>query len=148
MPWVKTKEVHANILQRTWRELGVACVKFLQTADYEISWNQLAFSETRNLNNFKTNQTIHVKRCEDVGWEILSLLSYYIWNPSHFRDNLFVETGKKFIESFSETKNQNCVVFVIYRTLADDVLFQKHFTDLAYLDWFSRYERFCEPWYL
>ena len=58
---------------------------------------------------------------------------------------MFVETGKKFIESFSETKNQNCAVFVICRTLADDVLFQKHFTDLAYLDWFSRYERFCEP---
>ena len=26
---------------------------------------------------------------------------------------MFVETGKKFIESFSETKNQNSVVFVI-----------------------------------
>ena len=75
MPWVKIKEVHANILQSTWWELGVAYVEFLQTADYEISWNQLAFSETRNLNNFKTNQTIHVNRCGDVGWEILSLLS-------------------------------------------------------------------------
>ena len=63
VPWVKTKEVHANILQSTWRELGVAYVEFLQTAYYEISWNQLAFSETRNLNNFKTNQTNHVKRC-------------------------------------------------------------------------------------
>ena len=60
MPWVKTKKVYANILQNTWRELGVAYVKFLQTADYEILWNQLAFSETGNLNNFKTNQTIHV----------------------------------------------------------------------------------------
>ena len=26
---------------------------------------------------------------------------------------MFVETGKKFIESFSETKNQNFVVFVV-----------------------------------
>ena len=26
---------------------------------------------------------------------------------------MFVEAGKKFIESFSETKNQNSVVFVI-----------------------------------
>ena len=26
---------------------------------------------------------------------------------------MFVETGKKFIESFSETKNQDSVVFVI-----------------------------------
>ena len=32
--------------------------------------------------------------------------------------------------------------------VADDVLFQKHFTDLDYLDRFSRYERFCEPRYL
>ena len=74
-------------------------------------------------------------------------LKIYIWNPCHFQDKfMFVETGKKFIESFSETKNQNSVV-LLYRTVAD-VLFQKHFTDLDYLDWFSRYERFCEPWYL
>ena len=50
---------------------------------------------------------------------------------------MFVETGKKFIESFSENKNQKPVVFV-YRNVADDVLFQKHFTDLDCLDWFSR----------
>ena len=62
-------------LQSTWRELGVACVEFLRTADYEISWHQLAFSETRNLSNFETNQTIHVKRCGDVGRVLLSLLS-------------------------------------------------------------------------
>ena len=54
---------------------------------------------------------------------------------------MFVQTGKMFIKSFSETKNQKSVVF-------DDVLFQKHFTDLDYLDWVSRYERFCEPRYL
>ena len=63
-------------LQSTWRELGVTYVEFLQTADYEISWNQLAFSETINLNNFKTNQIIHVKRSGDVGWVLLSLLSW------------------------------------------------------------------------
>ena len=74
-------------------------------------------------------------------------LKIYIWGPSHFRDNLFVETGKKFIESFSEAKIQNSVC-LLYRTVADDVLFQKHFTDLDYRDWFSRYERFCEPRYL
>ena len=28
---------------------------------------------------------------------------------------MFVETGKKFIESFSETKNQNSVVFFIQK---------------------------------
>ena len=60
---------------------------------------------------------------------------------------MFVETGKKFIKSFSETKNQKSVVFVIQKC-SDDVLFRKHFTDLDYLDWFSRYERFCEPQYL
>ena len=62
-------------LQSTSRELGVAYVEFLQTADHKISSNQLAFSENRNLNNFKTNQIIHVKRCGDVGWVLLSLLS-------------------------------------------------------------------------
>ena len=46
---------------------------------------------------------------------------------------MFVETGKKFLESFSETKNQRSVVFV-NRNAANDVLYQKHFTDLDYLD--------------
>ena len=32
-----------------------------------------------------------------------------------------------------------------YRNAADDVLLQKHYIDLDYLDWFSRHERFCEP---
>ena len=31
---------------------------------------------------------------------------------------------------------------LLYRNVADDVLFQKHFTDLDYLDWLSRYEGF------
>ena len=47
---------------------------------------------------------------------------------------MFVETGKKFIESFPEIKNQKSVVFnLLYRNVADDVLFQDHFTDLDYL---------------
>ena len=37
---------------------------------------------------------------------------------------------------------------MLYRNVADDVLFQKNFTDLDYLHWFSRYERFCERRYL
>ena len=51
----KTKKFMQRCLQSTWRELGVAYVEFLRDADCEISWNQLAFSKTRNLNNFKTN---------------------------------------------------------------------------------------------
>ena len=50
---------------------------------------------------------------------------------------MFFETGKKLIESFSEIKNLNSL---LYRNIADDVLFQEHFTDLDYLGWFSRYE--------
>ena len=50
---------------------------------------------------------------------------------------MFVEAGKEFMESFSEINNQNTVVFV-ERNVADDVLFQEHFTDMDYLDWFSR----------
>ena len=60
---------------------------------------------------------------------------------------MYFETGKKFLKSFSEIKNQKSVVF-LHRNVADDVLFQRHFTDLDYLHWFSRHERFCEPWYL
>ena len=40
------------------------------------------------------------------------------------------------------------MMYDVYRNAADDVLFQKHFTDLDYLDWFSRHERFCELRYL
>ena len=42
---------------------------------------------------------------------------------------MFVETGKKFIESFSETRNQKSV----YRNVTNVVLFQKHFRDLIIL---------------
>ena len=75
MPPVKNKDVHTKMFTQHMTELGVAYAEFLQTADFVISGNQLAFSKTRNLNNFKTNQTIHVKLCRDVGWVILSLLS-------------------------------------------------------------------------
>ena len=71
----KNKEVYAKMFTEHVTELGEAYVEFLQTADCEISLNQLAFSKTRNLNNFKINQAIHVKLCGDVGWVILSLLS-------------------------------------------------------------------------
>ena len=60
---------------------------------------------------------------------------------------MLFETGKKFIKSFSEVKNTN-LWCLLYRNVADDVLFQKHFTDLDYLDWFSTYEGFGEPRYL
>ena len=45
---------------------------------------------------------------------------------------MFVETRKKFKESFSEIKNKN-LRCLLYRNVADDVLFQEHFTDLDYL---------------
>ena len=44
----------------------------LQTVKFlEINWLSL---KDRNLNNFKTNQNIHVKLGGKVGWAILSLL--------------------------------------------------------------------------
>ena len=42
---------------------------------------------------------------------------------------MFVETGKL----NSRIKNLQCL---LYRNVADDVLFQEHFTDLDYIDWF------------
>ena len=40
----KAKKFMEKCLQSTWRELGVAGVKFFEHADCELSWNQLAFS--------------------------------------------------------------------------------------------------------
>ena len=57
---------------------------------------------------------------------------------------MFFEINKN---SFSEIRNQKSVCW-LYRNVADDVLFQEHFTDFDYLDCFLRYERFCEPRYL
>ena len=59
---------------------------------------------------------------------------------------MFVETGKKVIKSFSEVKNKKSAVFA-FQKCSYDFLFQEHLTDLDYLDWFLRYEQFCEPWY-
>ena len=58
---------------------------------------------------------------------------------------MFFETRKKFIKSFSEIKNKKNVKCLSYRNVVNDVLFQRHFTDVDYLDWFSR---FCECRYL
>ena len=60
---------------------------------------------------------------------------------------MFVEIGEKFIESYSEIKKKN-LYCLLHRNVADDFLFQEHFTDLDYLDSFSRYKRSCEPRYL
>ena len=60
---------------------------------------------------------------------------------------MFLETGKKFIESFSEIKNQKSVV-LLHRNVADDVLFQEHFTDLDHLEWFPDTKDFVSSRYL
>ena len=52
---------------------------------------------------------------------------------------MFFETRKKFIKSFSEIKNKN-VKCLSYRNVANDVLFQRHFTDVDYPGWFSKYK--------
>ena len=62
--------------------------------------------------------------------------------PSCFRDNSsFLKQAKQCIKSILKLRIKNLQCFFI-GNVADDVLFQKHFTDLDYLDWFSRYERF------
>ena len=55
-----------------------------------------------------------------------------------FLDNSCFLNKKKFIKSFSEIKNKINLTCLLYRNVANDVLFQRHFTDLDYLDWFSR----------
>ena len=75
-------------------------------------------------------------------------LKICIWSPSRFRDNSrSLKHAKSLWNDFlkSRIKHLYCL---LYRNVADDVLFQKHFTDLDYLDWVSRYERFFEPRYL
>ena len=44
-----------------------------------------------------------------------------------------------------KAKNMLCL---LYRNVANDVFFQKHFTDFNYLQHLLRNEQFCEPWYL
>ena len=53
---------------------------------------------------------------------------------------MFFEPRKKFIKSFCEIKNKNNMKCLSYRNVANNVLFQRHFTDVDYLDWFSRYK--------
>ena len=72
----------------------------------------------------------------------------YIWSPSHFRYNLCLLKQAKSLQNCFLKPKIKTLWCLLYRTVADDVLFQKHLTDLDYLDWFSRYERFCEPRYL
>ena len=52
---------------------------------------------------------------------------------------MLFETRKKFMKSFSEIKNKN-VKCLSYRNVANDVLFQRYFTDVDCLDWFSKYK--------
>ena len=52
---------------------------------------------------------------------------------------MFFETRKKFINRFLKLtiKNVKCLS---YRNIANDVLFHRYFTDVDYLDWFSKYK--------
>ena len=74
-------------------------------------------------------------------------LKICIWSPSRFRDNsCFLKQEKVYkYNHFRKLriKNLQCLLNV-----ADDVLIQKPFTYLDYFNWFSIYERFCEPRYL
>ena len=75
-------------------------------------------------------------------------LKICIWSPSPFRDNpRFLKQTKSLQNHFLKSRIKT-LLCLLYRNVADDVLFQTHFTDLDYLDWFLRYERFCELWYL
>ena len=69
-------------------------------------------------------------------------LKICMWSPSRFRDNscFFFKQTKGILNDFLQC--------LLYRNVADDVLLQKHFTDLDYLDRFSRCELFYEPQYL
>ena len=53
---------------------------------------------------------------------------------------MFSETRKKFIKSFSEIKNKKNAKCLSYRKAANDVLFWRPFTDVDYVDWFSKYK--------
>ena len=69
----------------------------------------------------------------------------WYWSPSYFRDNsCLLKEAKSLWNHFLKSRIQN----LLYRNIAHDVLFDKHFTDWDYLNRFSRYERFCEPRYL
>ena len=53
---------------------------------------------------------------------------------------MFFLEKEKFIKSFSEIKNKKNVKYLSYRNVVNDVLFDSHFTDVDYLDWFSKYK--------
>ena len=61
---------------------------------------------------------------------------------------LFLKTGKEVYRIIFQ--NQEPKIYSVSNTknVADDILYQEHFADLDYLNWFSRYERFCELRYL
>ena len=76
-------------------------------------------------------------------------LKICIWSTSRFRDNsCFLKETKSLWNDFLKLRIKICSTCLLYRNVADDVLLQKHFTDLDYLDWFSRYDLFYEPRYL
>ena len=65
-------------------------------------------------------------------------LKICIWSPRQFRDNsCLLKQTKTLYNHFLRLRIKNMQCF-LYRDAADDVLFQKHFTDLDYLGWFSR----------
>ena len=69
-------------------------------------------------------------------------------SPSRFRDNSCFFKQTKGIWNDLLKLRKNNLLCLLYRNVADVVLLQKHFTDLDYLDWFSRYELSYEPRYL
>ena len=75
-------------------------------------------------------------------------LKICIWSPSRFHDNsCLLKQTKSLWNDFLKLRIKT-LWCLLYRNVADDVLLQKHFTDLDYLDWFSIYELFYEPQYL
>ena len=70
---------------------------------------------------------------------ILCLLSYrFVYGVKAVFEIIHVFGNRqKLIELFLEIKNKN-LWCLLYRNVAEDLLFQKHFTNLDYLDRFSR----------
>ena len=52
---------------------------------------------------------------------------------------MFFETRKSLRNHFLKLRIKN-VKCLSYRKVANDVLFQRDFTDVDYLDWFSKYK--------
>ena len=128
----------------TWRELGVAYLEFLQTADCEIFWFQFAFYKSSNLNKSKTTQIISIIFCSHGATQLYTLR---MLSKQFSRYFTLCETTKVLITSFKSLTRQ-MFIFLIYRNVPDSVLSHIRFTDTEYLHWFSRYGRFCELWHL